>query len=928
MNAYSIIHNYGEPTYSPDFNFINAALSSKQTALNNNRQKLNNAYDQFAALQVRKDIDQEYIEERLQKIIGLNSQYHSMDLSDDNFASQVLGNVTQLLDDKVKNAITATKRMQAEDQEWEEARKNPKANYAEINERYAKAMSDRSRYLNSEVTGDQYLGGANFIEYTDYRKMLADKMPQLAEKLKAKWIETGPGEGYFKSLDTYEGVTPDKIRSALSTILGEKELKQMEIDAWGRFGDLDNSQIEELNKSYYQPTIEKYSEKLAKTRNALKTTTNEEEKKVLQEQIQYLENSVSTLNSKSDTKVTDANKKSVYTEIFKQNFADNIVETYSGVNWVDRKIDETHARSVEFGQKLKMDAHRVKMDKADLELKVRKQEFEEKKKPDEGDELYLTKTPLRYSDVDGVLSQKFQTEDKARKDFSSLFGALPAMSDYADLKQKFNQLPELVKKAQQTGKPAYFSFNGKQVELTDENIKKLNNFRDEVLDESVSDKMLNTWANTTLRASTYKLAKLVANSKEFGGKGSDINPYGLPNYAWKVVGGKVVPTKEGTHYHTHLLNKVGKEGFESLTKDEEATLGLYHMTSVLASQRLGLTESQKRVFFEAQRKKAIFDYGMTSQEFKKIGTGVEDVEKRAGFAAPKNYLRTEGNIFGPEFDLSNIKGVDAEYYDKNGKEVSMKGFKTSFKEAVTFADNTVLKELEKEGALPNLYNTTIPPAHPKFKTMTTLLQQNGASVLYNNKEPYEIELQVNEDGTYGDKVKVMFTAKQPQNKIDRPSVYVDRESIEKVLGKEFETLNKTPYNAKLGAAAKKIDFGRITIPKGQDPVLVKMSGLNKESVPKEVYKLLDLYQKRELTFSFEPDPSTLTYFGVVRDLKGNLISSTELGDVRYSVDDVVTLQKNGDQESLGIMSVILDEMIGDSKASSFIQEGLNYYGNE
>jgi len=179
MNAYGIIHNFDtQNLYRPDFNFINSALSYKQTKYDANNAKLQNLYDQYSLLKVHNDVDQEYVEKRLEAVRDITNKYGSMDLSDDNFASSLMGTVSQVLDEKVKNAVLSTQLINSEDAQWAKMKETKPDVYSDLNRAYAIEHSDRRSYESAQQAGTVYRGGAGFIEYRDLSKKLMDNIPK------------------------------------------------------------------------------------------------------------------------------------------------------------------------------------------------------------------------------------------------------------------------------------------------------------------------------------------------------------------------------------------------------------------------------------------------------------------------------------------------------------------------------------------------------------------------------------------------------------------------------------------------------------------------------------------------------------------------------------------------------------------------------
>lgn len=378
-NAYSIIHNYdNQPLYSPDFNFIQAALSARQGRYDQNKAKLNSIYSQLDALQVAKGVDQKHIEERLQRIYDVTDKYGVMDLSDDNLATSIFANLGQVFDQKTKNAIVSTKRMQREDSEWEYMRVNDPDKYAELNHQYALQKSDRQGYLDSEVAGDVYRGGANFIEYVDVNRNFFNMVPEIQKMLKATYIEEGPNKGYFRDLITHEKVDPDKVASVYDMLLDDKSKRQLSINAWGTYDKVADSDLKEVWNSMRQPALDKINANISALETQLRDPRYADQKAQIQEALDYYkDNKVSYENETFEAVYNDIGREGLYTNLYNHQFKNKIVTTYSYDNIVKRELDQAHAESIKFQQKLDEFSYQKEKDAREYAIKVRKDNREQ-----------------------------------------------------------------------------------------------------------------------------------------------------------------------------------------------------------------------------------------------------------------------------------------------------------------------------------------------------------------------------------------------------------------------------------------------------------------------------------------------------------------------------------------------------------------------
>ena len=210
--------------YTPDFQLISTALTAKQQKLDTNRAKLQSYRDQLGlSLDVAKDADQKYIDDRLSQLTAMTNQYASMDLSNDGLTQSLMSNLGQVIDGNVKNAVTSTKILQSEQAEWADKRKNKPELYAERNYKYA--MQKANNWMNDDTVGTAYNGGGGFIEYVDYSAMIQKALPDIQKALEAKGkrVETNG-----LASNTIMEVNRQDMADALKGILSGKAQQQME----------------------------------------------------------------------------------------------------------------------------------------------------------------------------------------------------------------------------------------------------------------------------------------------------------------------------------------------------------------------------------------------------------------------------------------------------------------------------------------------------------------------------------------------------------------------------------------------------------------------------------------------------------------------------------------------------------------------------
>lgn len=339
----------------------------KQNAIDENRGKLQQIRDQVANFSVVKDVDKKYLEERLVQTTDIINKYAGGDLSNPNLMNQLVSKFEEVVDDNVLNAVASFSSIIREDKQWES--KKGTAEYNEKNRQYA--MQNRIKYLQDGNVGAQYAGGGGFIKYTDIDAIYTSKEFQEFLKnsdIKAEYIRRENGTGYFASINKYEEIDPRRLQQAITTFLGEDGQKQLQIDAWAKYGEPTSEEAIVKVKSDYEQTVKSELELNEKKLDAIDKMLEDsemspEDRAKYEENKKYLEGRVTSLQSKDfnslvtnpDGSVNEGAFKNVYTSIYEQNFLqDKFNLLYHDPILKDTKIDEVQFKTAEFAESKRM----------------------------------------------------------------------------------------------------------------------------------------------------------------------------------------------------------------------------------------------------------------------------------------------------------------------------------------------------------------------------------------------------------------------------------------------------------------------------------------------------------------------------------------------------------------------------------------------
>src|SRR5690606_25778566 len=122
--------------------------------------------------------------------------------------------------------------------------------------------------------GTKYNGGGGFIEYSDVEGKLSKAMPDVAKQLGYEFKELSDGGGYFRDVITKKRVERGKLEQVMNGLLNEKDRKQLQINAWGKYDGMSDEGLEASYTSFYAPVVSELEGKVQSLTDLVASTTN------------------------------------------------------------------------------------------------------------------------------------------------------------------------------------------------------------------------------------------------------------------------------------------------------------------------------------------------------------------------------------------------------------------------------------------------------------------------------------------------------------------------------------------------------------------------------------------------------------------------------------------------------------------------------
>lgn len=919
MNAYSILQNYDNvKTSDPNYQLIQNSLAAKQNKIDTNRAKLQNLYDQFSMLKVHNDVDQEYIENRLESVRDIANKYANMDLSDSTFATSLMANVSQVLDEKVKNAVVSTKLIEAEDAQWAKAKAEKPDTYSDLNRSYALSKSDRGSYENAQEAGAVYRGGAGFIEYRDLSKKLMENIPKLQDMLKAEWIETGPGQGYFQSQDTYESIPRDKMNQALELVFDEKDKKQIRINGWGEYDQVPDEVLKEEWDNKFQPEIEDTNERIQALEDLKRDPLNKDKIAEIDATLAQYQNKKADLeNYTFENMYKTVGREGVYTTLYNSKFKDQILDSYSyEPRLIDRKIDEVQKANVEFQHKLQQEEEKNKQWEMDYALRYSKEAREQMKFEAEFggaggagqnasdfnvvDYQEVTKD-ASISSVEEFTKEQDTVIRTAKNTLKSIVGRDLTNKEFQEVSRQLspgNVDPDEV---------AQITIGGKKYDVD------MNKYYDRFLNlynYGLNDSPYKKEYTKDLKNAVWQTA---SDLGKLSVRGTGAVNEHLPNIQVKIVQNKkggfevVKNSNPNTNYYAYLVNKKGKHDANSknpgLTPAEVKTLEMYTSMSLI------MDDEQ-----EPKHTKGVYRF-MADETLKGVNTNgylltYDQIKTKGANTKNKKVIQVLNNAYEKD-DLSDMGYYDTNYRDKQGKNTDLGDYETRLQKRLKSVDERFERRLEPVYAEKQVSVMSTQPKTHAHNVLTEIVSAK-TGLKMDHKYPIRVERVYGEGGKIDPNfVQVSYTDVRTKDGVkhaEEKTMRVESSILQKRGVAPFGSTERTPYRAELGESAALIPLGNNSISNTKKQIIrSKNGGLPTDKVNADFYRQLNPnqgqavksimtdYQKGSYIFKIEPVQGNYHHTVSKRNKDGELeiihLDPTPVGPKIYE-GEVKTLTTN------------------------------------
>ena len=347
--AFTQVYQYARPD-NVDISILGKAQTYKQQLYDTNVAQTQQLINQYAGVDLMRDVDQKYLGERLNTLVNYVNQSGAQDWSRRSIANEVSNYIGQALDENVMAGIASTQRYRKQISEIEDIKKNKPDLYSSQNEWFA--TRDLQRYLTSNKIGDTYRA-ASYTPYFDMDKEIiknSEFYKQYGAEVKYEPIS---GNAYFTHIGKTERLSENEARNLIALTLGDKGQMQMMIN--GAYNYKDYSP-EDIQKTYIDnlSTQKKQYDDLTKSLNARLVGATKAEKAELEKGKEMY----STQSGQLNTLIQNASKISkdnMTYQLYSNDFLGKWGKAMSYSKVTDLVIDDSGYKTAKFNWDMKND---------------------------------------------------------------------------------------------------------------------------------------------------------------------------------------------------------------------------------------------------------------------------------------------------------------------------------------------------------------------------------------------------------------------------------------------------------------------------------------------------------------------------------------------------------------------------------------------
>ena len=357
------IYQYADPT-QVDISMLGKAVQFKQQNYDANTMNVQNLVNQYLNMDLARDVDKNYLGERLQTLVNYVNGSGQKDWSRANVARDVSNYIGGAIDNNVTKAVASTRMYRKQQEEIQALKaKNPEL-YNNANEWMA--TQDWERYVTSGQLGDMYRP-QTYTNYVDVNKRVMEMAPKLLKDFAVQvTYSTEPGSTMmFRRVGKHEIITGEEAKKFASMVLGDDGRAQLAINSQYKSQSLTDDEVSENYNKYLGSKVDflnnQRSEMLSRKGGA-----TEADKAVITKNVSNMDDMISQIKSLG---VGKTNRRTMLYNMEVDKFENGWGDLLSYDKIVSVDIDDSGYKTAKFNHEMQQDAIDNEFKQQDLNFK-------------------------------------------------------------------------------------------------------------------------------------------------------------------------------------------------------------------------------------------------------------------------------------------------------------------------------------------------------------------------------------------------------------------------------------------------------------------------------------------------------------------------------------------------------------------------------
>lgn len=260
-SAYSQPAQYAKISSGWNNELIDKGMAYKQQSYDQNFAKLQNFYNNYSDLDLLKDEDREYFQDRLQTLKSQVDKYGTGDLSVAGTAEQLASYIGQAQDEKVENGYAGTLMVRNYMSEWNKIKEDDPERFSQTNFEFG--LQNVQKWMNDGQVGTKLTsyknprigaGVGEVIPYVDKAALATEVIKELEPNA---YVTLTPMGGFAFYKESGEVLEDETIKNAVKTMVLSKPQvqQQMAVDSWTQFRGLSDEQFAQTYRSVASPLL-------------------------------------------------------------------------------------------------------------------------------------------------------------------------------------------------------------------------------------------------------------------------------------------------------------------------------------------------------------------------------------------------------------------------------------------------------------------------------------------------------------------------------------------------------------------------------------------------------------------------------------------------------------------------------------------------